>query len=568
MFANVSTTGARGLIRRTGADPCRIGTMGPLPSEGVGGRIPLVSYFVTPYGRKYPVRRSVAACLRLMRTNGCRRTVSIVARGGPLPFVAKAVYTRTYVNGYAHGFCRSPMRVHRVGLRTTRGKCRTLVGGLATPTVAGRNGTTIVNKKPTNVTTTCFLHETKVTIAMFRGGSTLNNIIHRIVPRFEVPKASVSGSTTLLRGVNIRIHLGARMGSATTLGTRKFAAIVLTMKTSRPKMLELRRNRTGGTLRFLTSFGTGSKGLSVNGGIMIVNNNGATVSATETTGHAANIRRMCLMCEEAGHCVPTSRRRLMVTMRSNMRFVRLLSPIGLRGKGLVYRIVILNSVSTSKEENIIGAKRLGRVPTSAIVTTINRGIPATLCRTGKVGMGSEKHTLMGRRALRAGMRGICIINSKLNKPTAMMRNVHSNLGTTRTIVKRALMESFSTRASRTIMCREGNGLRSMHRSDARTGEYLGYTKVYRGYGRIYPGETGMTVGIPKLRGRRVVRMSCVYGRYNGYGDFYPCSDTPCLSGFALFVSRGSVTSDGGRKFAMLSGSTMRYGIHFYKRVLS
>lgn len=124
---------------------------------------------------------------------------------------------------------------------------------------------------------------------------------------------------------------------------------------------------------------------------MIVNTNGATVSTTHITGYLTNIGGIHLICHHAGGRVPTSRRRLSLTLTSNIRFYRLLTPGTLGNTILAYSIVRLNRPSTDNHHDPITANRAIRLPTAAIVYTINRNVSTDLCSTTNIRRSHHNH---------------------------------------------------------------------------------------------------------------------------------------------------------------------------------
>ncbi len=297
------------------------------------------------------------------------------------------------------------------------------------------------------------LTHTNFHIAICRTLRTYNNILHCNVPTFQLPGAVISNIVARLRRVNIAFVASDIFNGSvavTALRTRNCRTLFVNAKTNLPHFVNV-PNR--GTINILstgrclaeiglvhTSISDDTAPVLGNHHIVIINNNGATVSSYHATLQV-NTRAMCLICHHDRTRVPTHIRRIHRTGRRNIIFVALRGPVRCLASrhnilaNIQLRIVALNRPSTSNEEGpITMTNRRHIVTVSRTVITINID-PGPVINGCIASVTIDTHNaVIISSDLHASLPIICTNNSVIHNNTAIILTVNSNRHTTRRVV--------------------------------------------------------------------------------------------------------------------------------------
>lgn len=415
-----------------------------------------LSYPGPAYVRKYPMDVGVPAFIGGVRQKRFLRTTEILGRADTLPTIYNHMYPRRgrYRDGYVRLGVNGPTITVNC-LRHFTTSCRQRDKGVSVPrmTRGGNVGVTIINSNPTNLSFTNSVTGHNCSIAIFRTLRRVNNILGCNVPRFHLPGGVISMRVRKLHGVNIGFVAGYVINGAvdcSSLRTSNFGKVFTTDNTKLPGFVGVPKRglikivSSGRCLAHIglvsTTGPSDSAPILRNGGITIVNNNGATVSSIHATHHL-NTRHTVVICHHDRRRVPTHLRRIGRTGRRNIRFVALRGPIRCLNSrqnhiGRVHlRGVRLNRPSTSKHHHPMPIRKTVRaVSISRIVIDINISpgplVPHTF---RKLRMDGGKAVIIGRRGVHSTLPSMCTNNSVIHNNTAMVLTVNSNHGTTTTV---------------------------------------------------------------------------------------------------------------------------------------
>lgn len=218
----------------------------------------------------------------------------MLGRAGSFPRFANHVYPTLYRGDYILGLdVSSPIAVHRGRTTVTRTTFhRNCVGPQGVR--HGKQGMTVVNTKPTKLTTTGRLGKGKCAIAIFSGGRTPNNLLHCNVPGFGLRGPVVSHHVQIVRRRNVRFGVGGSISIQRL--PRNFSTCYVYAKTPATHSLSIPKHRLGNvrpTLSVLTRRGhvltnvafPGRRLIATGkGGMLIVNKKSANDSYVKADG--------------------------------------------------------------------------------------------------------------------------------------------------------------------------------------------------------------------------------------------------------------------------------------------
>lgn len=273
--------------------------------------------------------------VRTVTHNGFNRTGSVLTRQAGLPSVYNHIYPQRgrYRNGYVVGGTGGPP-VGVNGLRHFTTSFRD-VGRLHGPGGVGRslNGMTMMKSNPTNLSMTNSITGLNCRMAMFRNRSRPKNMLLFNVPRFHLSGTIMHHRVTHLRKLNIGFMYGAfvnRSGALSSLFTRKCSSVFVNANARVPRSIHVRGSRMPNMFRTVCllagmrlmrgkRLSRGRVPIGGNSHIVVVNNNGMTVSTTHAYMHL-NYRTMAMTCHHDRRRVPTLLSRCRRTHTRNIRF--------------------------------------------------------------------------------------------------------------------------------------------------------------------------------------------------------------------------------------------------------
>ena len=535
-FAGVDVAAVAALEDGAGESKLYSKPIKPLPERKIGKKVPLLDCFTAPCRSGCPIEQDIPAYLMAVTAGKYKEALEIILQRNALPFITGTICPHHCADKCMRSYYEESVRIRDVKrVAAERGYDALLPELKAAPAVPGKK-VAVVGGGPAGIAAAHFLARSGVAVTVFEAKDTLGGIVRHVIPDFRISDEAIDRDISLAKAYGAEFRTGVRVDSAQELKDQGYTHVIFATGAWKPGAAGLSYGKEINVIRFLEQAKKDPAALHLGSDVVIIGGGNTAMDAARAAKRVPGVEHVRLVYRRTRRYMPADEEELALALEDGVKFLELLSPVGVKDGILTCDVMELGAPDASGRRAPVKTGMPLGVPATAVITAVGEHVDDALYAANGIALDQKGHPVVGEDM--SALPGVYVVGDARRGPATVVEAIADAARAAQAIVELDCGKF----AEKNINADYGKPLDKKGRlcqdcdacGDSRC---LGCPTVCEVCADVCPNRANVAVAVPGKRQRQIVHVDGMCNECGNCAVFCPYDSRPYRDKFTLFWSR-------------------------------
>ena len=525
----------------------------PLPDRKNGEDLPMFDCFHAPCSGGCPINQDIPAYLSAMEKGDSETALKIILEKNALPFTTGTICPHTCADRCMRNHYESALRIREVKLMAAEEACEKVLPQLKAAEAGGKK-VAIIGGGPAGLATASFLSRAGADVTVFEKQDKMGGVPRYVIPGFRIGDEALDSDAALCAVYGARFVTGREIASVQELKDEGFDNIVVCIGAWAHGRKALKYGEEYDALDFLQAVKAQPGFFDLGTDVVVIGGGNTAMDVARAAKRQPGVERVRLVYRRDRRNMPADEEELVMAIEDGVKFMELLSPIGVEDGKLKCEINVLGEPDASGRRSPVGTGEFCEVPASAVICAVGERVMTGLYE----GAGAEltdKGIPVVDENLMTTVPGLYAAGDCRRGPATVVKAI-ADAQVIATAITGAKFDAYESANSAGDMAkllkRKGNlADPPEHNADGRC---LGCATVCEVCTDVCPNRANVAIDVPGFDKPQILHVDGMCNECGNCAVFCPYSGRPYKDKFTLFWSEEDFKDSENNGFLPLEGS--------------
>ena len=525
----------------------------PLPDRKNGEDLPMFDCFHAPCSGGCPINQDIPAYLSAMEKGDSERALNIILEKNALPFTTGTICPHTCADRCMRNHYESALRIREVKLMAAEDACEKVLPELRAAESCGKK-VAIIGGGPAGLATASFLSRAGADVTVFEKQEKMGGVPRYVIPGFRIGDEAIDSDVALCAVYGARFVTGREIESVQELKDEGFDNIVVCIGAWAHGRKALKYGEEYDALDFLQAVKAQPGFFDLGTDVVVIGGGNTAMDVARAAKRQPGVERVRLVYRRDRRNMPADEEELVMAIEDGVKFMELLSPIGVEDGKLKCEINVLGEPDASGRRSPVGTGEFCEVPASAVICAVGERVMTGLYE----GAGAEltdKGIPVVDENLMTTVPGLYAAGDCRRGPATVVKAI-ADAQVIAAAITGAKFDAYESANSAGDMAkllkRKGNlADPPEHNADGRC---LGCATVCEVCTDVCPNRANVAIDVPGFDKPQILHVDGMCNECGNCAVFCPYSGRPYKDKFTLFWSEDDFKDSENNGFLPLEGS--------------